>query len=1024
MVSVQQDHQIARTSSEAPRTSSSHSADSLSPGDIADTNKPNDGPVDSRSNRAKKKVKKIMNKAKDTTQGVKKSIGGSTPNLCTACEQIPFEDCLPERDGNAPETTPEKEPLVFCMSLSQVLSCRGWCKFCGLLFRSSCQSDNDLLKAGHIKDHLDSQELKEVDSFAGWVEKFPNWKRIVAGEDSWPFGYTVDQQQAAKNTLTRAKELFQSAEHEDINTKSLIETIDNSYKKGNDAGLAAQAMSIGVGVMGITNVGKSQETQKFLAGAQLAASQLAILTTGKRHRLPCLFVIRAYRKDEPKAGVLSVRVYGHGRAALAPLKEICHFSLRFEGSGEPRITKEQIWYGRTLGRRVDAEFFKTCTEACQKLHKACNTFPWQPITQELEIYRHFPFRLIDVNAMNIMETDFEEVVKPMPHQWHLDYVALSYTWGIQAMSHSRSASSSAENGQSLSRHARTNSYLSSWRNDPRFAFDQDLRRPVPPTQLTSKNIDFLLQEGSLNNETVYIPKTIRDAIEVVRKVGQKYLWVDSLCIIQEENHPDNEANISRMGRIYGEALFTVVAADSLHADSGLKGVSSPRDPYDQILESEIIQGTQIFLPVSVPPSYLPWDSRAWCFQEKLLSRRMLVFSGGFAVWHCGGGIWREDVNALDGDGGSNSFAWPRLILVPKAPTNLERAGLEIREEDGSIRLYRSPGIDQYISTVEDFSGRDIGDSWRVLDAFKGVQSLLESSALLNSPFRYGLPAHFMDIALLWQPKTPARRRPNGTISRYSPPSWSWAGWEADSTAASKGAAVYYDKPYEIQADDIGMLQRMTKFGEERLRPLKGVLWGKVTNLPKVKQLGMFSLPGMDAITLRDWEAGTVSRAKPPRLVLENAMLSDRHLVLQTQVATICLGGECFRVRNLTKVGNVQYCREVFMDTKPPSPLPADTSISEERWIIGAESGKKSGVVKLNAGNKATLGTGVEIEAVLLSEAQFLGNETKIDVSGYPLYNIMVIRRTHARIAERVGLGRMFKYAWKRAGPADEVVVLQ
>jgi hypothetical protein len=457
------------------------------------------------------------------------------------------------------------------------------------------------------------------------------------------------------------------------------------------------------------------------------------------------------------------------------------------------------------------------------------------------------------------------VVKPVPHQWHLDYVALSYTWGIQAMSHSRSASSSAEYGRSLSRlgshprslsliaaHSRANSHLGSWRNDPRFASDQDLGSPAPPTQLTSKNIDFLLQEGSLNSETVYIPTTIRDAIEVVRRVGQRYLWVDSLCIIQEENHPDNEANISRMGRIYGEALFTVVAADSLHADSGLKGVSSPRDLYDQILEPEIIQGTQIFLPVSVQPSYLPWDSRAWCFQEKLLSRRMLVFSGGFAVWHCGGGIWREDVNALDGDGGSNSFAWPRLIPVPTAPTNLERAGLEIREEDGSIRLYRSPGIDQYISTVEDFSGRDIGDSWRVLDAFKGVQSLLESSVLLNSPFRYGLPAHFMDIALLWQPKTPARRRPNkinrtdGTISRYSPPSWSWAGWEADSKAASKGAAVYYDKPYEIQADDIGMLQRMTKFGEERLRPLKGVLWGKVTNLPKVKQLGMFSLPGMDA----------------------------------------------------------------------------------------------------------------------------------------------------------------------------------
>jgi hypothetical protein len=72
-------------------------------------------------------------------------------------------------------------------------------------------------------------------------------------------------------------------------------------------------------------------------------------------------------------------------------------------------------------------------------------------------------------------------------------------------------------------------------------------------------------------------------MEVVRRVGQSYLWVDSLCIIQEEGDADNEVNIARMGRIYGEAFFTIVAGDSSNADAGLKGISTDRKKSIQIM---------------------------------------------------------------------------------------------------------------------------------------------------------------------------------------------------------------------------------------------------------------------------------------------------------------------------------------------------------------------------------------------------------------------------------------------------------
>jgi hypothetical protein len=145
-------------------------------------------------------------------------------------------------------------------------------------------------------------------------------------------------------------------------------------------------------------------------------------------------------------------------------------------------------------------------------------------------------------------------------------------------------------------------------------------------------------------------------------------------------------------------------------------------------------------------SLYPWESRAWTFQEKLLSRRLFVFAGGFAVWHCRGGVWREDINALDGNSESASFPWLQLKSVPSASTNFQ--GLQRIDEDESVRLFRLPAFYQYTKIVEDFSGRDIGESWKFLDAFEVLQNVVESQHLLDSTFQHGLPARFMDTALL------------------------------------------------------------------------------------------------------------------------------------------------------------------------------------------------------------------------------------------------------------------------------------
>src|SRR5207253_1042632 len=93
-----------------------------------------------------------------------------------------------------------------------------------------------------------------------------------------------------------------------------------------------------------------------------------------------------------------------------------------------------------------------------------------------------------------------------------------------------------------------------------------------------------------------LPKTIKDAMTLVARIGERYLWVGALCI-QDDAH-GKEAQTAAMGRIYGSTILTIAVTEWESANAGLRGIS-PR-PRNKRQRVENVQ--DILLANKLPPA--------------------------------------------------------------------------------------------------------------------------------------------------------------------------------------------------------------------------------------------------------------------------------------------------------------------------------------------------------------------------------------------------------------------------------------
>ncbi|KAI0466060.1 HET-domain-containing protein [Xylaria cf. heliscus] len=143
-----------------------------------------------------------------------------------------------------------------------------------------------------------------------------------------------------------------------------------------------------------------------------------------------------------------------------------------------------------------------------------------------------------------------------------------------------------------------------------------------------------------------LPKTLADAAWFTHQLGLEYLWVDALCILQDDVD-DKGREIPRMGQYYGDATVTICAAS---ADTCFRGFLTTPPPAENPesylfgpveLRAKTTRGELGAIQVFKEPDYFnshrerePVVERGWTLQESLLSRRLLIFSSQHLYFAC------------------------------------------------------------------------------------------------------------------------------------------------------------------------------------------------------------------------------------------------------------------------------------------------------------------------------------------------------------------------------------------------------
>ncbi|KAI0514751.1 heterokaryon incompatibility protein-domain-containing protein [Xylaria bambusicola] len=265
-----------------------------------------------------------------------------------------------------------------------------------------------------------------------------------------------------------------------------------------------------------------------------------------------------------------------------------------------------------------------------------------------------------------------------------------------------------------------------------------------------------------------VPKTFAHAFQVTRELGYRYIWIDALCIIQDDNG-DLERELAVMGEIYRHATFTIFAEGARDVFAGL---FQKRDPYlyqpcvinintatgKDVISEQVTLGTII-----TGPNYL--KTRGWVLQEEILSTRSLSF-GEQISWQC----------AVSEASETRPAPQPRKSALSQGRATCEdklRLWLYAPAQMGCTpreNWFRWNHFDAWYSVMEEYSIKDLSFPTDQLRALSGLADLFRKAH--HATYLAGLWREDLQLGLAWYVASNDSR----IVSKAGDqkPSWSWA----------------------------------------------------------------------------------------------------------------------------------------------------------------------------------------------------------------------------------------------------------
>jgi hypothetical protein len=311
--------------------------------------------------------------------------------------------------------------------------------------------------------------------------------------------------------------------------------------------------------------------------------------------------------------------------------------------------------------------------------------------------------------------------------------------------------------------------------------------------LTSKNIFQLKKAIPVSS----MPRTFQDALCVARSLKMKYLWIDSLCIVQDSQE-DWHRESSLMNKVYRHSFCNIAAAASVDCNSGCFFPREPDSmpallaPYEILCRWKGSNEVPYLLTIhnmwEVEVEQSPLNRRGWVLQEYLLSPRSLHFTSDQVYWAC--------------------QEWKASETFPQG------LPLEVQNYDQSSTAIYFPRCD--MDTIHEYWGMIISNYSRrkltnLNDKLIAISAVAkEFERIMNDEYLAGLWRSRFAACLNWEWIGPVHKEDQ--LPEYRAPSWSWASVEGE---------VWFDDTWQANC------QSLIKLLDVKIETVSADLTGQV-----------------------------------------------------------------------------------------------------------------------------------------------------------------------------------------------------